>query len=137
MVLGNAKPLEGIQYVTNAKGEPTAVLLDLHLYGEVWEDLYETLVAQNHSPTSQERAEQAMTQEEAAYENLHPELIQRYAGQYVAIWQEQLIDHDVDELVLLARIEGQYGNEVVLMKQVRPLPEPELRIRSPRLIPQL
>ncbi|MCP4361069.1 MAG: hypothetical protein GY796_23930 [Chloroflexi bacterium] len=78
--------------------------------------------------------ETAMTQEEAAYRIMHNELMVRYAGEYVAIYQGQLIDHDQDELALLRRLDAQYPNEVVLMKQVRPLPEPELRFRSPRLV---
>ena len=80
-------------------------------------------------------AEAAMTREEAAYRAMHTDLTARYAGEYVAIYQGQLIDHDRDELALLRRLDAQYPNEVVLMKQVRPLPEPELRFRSPRLVP--
>ena len=77
--------------------------------------------------------EEDMAQEEAAYQAMHPELMQRYAGQYVAIWHGELVGHDPDELTLLRRIEAEYGDEVVLLKQVRPLPEPVLRLRSPRL----
>lgn len=78
--------------------------------------------------------EVAMAREEAAYQTMHAELMARYAGEYVAIYQGQLIDHDPSELALLRRLDAQYPHEVVLMKQVRPLPEPELRFRSPRLI---
>lgn len=80
-------------------------------------------------PTSEE---EAMRQEKAAYLAMHPELMAQYAGQYVAIYQGQLIDHDQDETALLHRLDDQYPDEVVLMKKVRPLPEPELRHRSPR-----
>ncbi len=78
--------------------------------------------------------EAAMAQEELAYRAMHAELMARYAGEYVAIYQEQLVDRDRDELALLRRLDAQYPNEVVLMKQVRPLPEPELCFRSPRLV---
>ena len=37
--------LEGIQFVTNAEGERTAVLIDLKRYGELWEDFYDALIA--------------------------------------------------------------------------------------------
>ena len=60
-----------------------------------------------------------------------------YAGEYVAIHQKQLIDHDRDELALLRRLDAQYPNDIVLMKQVRPLPEPELRFRSFRKVRRL
>jgi hypothetical protein len=37
--------LEGIQFVTNAAGEKTAVLIDLKQYGDLWEDFYDALIA--------------------------------------------------------------------------------------------
>jgi hypothetical protein len=75
-----------------------------------------------------------MDQETLAYRQMHLQLWAHYAGQYVAIYQGELVDHDADELALLHRVEANYGDEVVLLKQVRPLPEPELRFRSPHLI---
>lgn len=76
--------------------------------------------------------EAVMAREETAYRAMHAELLVNYAGDYVAIHQGQLVDHDEDELALLHRLEEQYPDEVVLMKQVRPLPEPILHFRSPR-----
>ncbi|MFN8490749.1 MAG: DUF5678 domain-containing protein [Caldilineaceae bacterium] len=82
-----------------------------------------------------EDAEEAqMAQEEVAYAAMYAELWEKYAGEYVAIYQGQLIDHDTTELALLRRLNAQYPNEVVLMKQVRPQPEPILHFRSPRLV---
>ena len=37
--------MQGIQYVMNDKGEKTAVLIDLKIYNELWEDFYDSLVA--------------------------------------------------------------------------------------------
>jgi hypothetical protein len=37
--------LEGIQFVTNARGKKTAVLIDLERYGKLWEDFYDVLIA--------------------------------------------------------------------------------------------
>jgi len=37
--------MEGIQYVTNDKGQNVAVMIDLKKYGEVWEDFYDILTA--------------------------------------------------------------------------------------------
>ncbi len=36
--------LEGIQFVTNAAGKRTAVLIDLERYRELWEDIYDILL---------------------------------------------------------------------------------------------
>jgi hypothetical protein len=35
--------MEGIQYVTNEKGERVAVQIDLKKFGEAWEDFYDNL----------------------------------------------------------------------------------------------
>ena len=78
--------------------------------------------------------EAKMAQEEVAYEAMYAELWTKYAGEYVAIYQGQLIDHDPAELALLQRLNTQYPNEIVLMKQVRPLPEPVLHFRSSRCV---
>ena len=37
--------MEGIQYVTNAKGQKVAVQIDLKKFGELWEDFYDNVVA--------------------------------------------------------------------------------------------
>jgi hypothetical protein len=37
--------MEGIQFVVNDKGQKVAVLIDLHKYGELWEDVYDSLTA--------------------------------------------------------------------------------------------
>ncbi len=38
--------MEGIQFVTNEKGKKVAVQIDLSRYGEMWEDFYDQLVAE-------------------------------------------------------------------------------------------
>ena len=37
--------MEGIQFVTNDKGKKVAVMIDLRKYGDVWEDMYDSLTA--------------------------------------------------------------------------------------------
>jgi len=37
--------MEGIQFVVDDKGKKVAVLIDLHKYGELWEDFYDNLTA--------------------------------------------------------------------------------------------
>jgi hypothetical protein len=37
--------VEGIQYVTNDKGQKVAVMIDLRRYGELWEDFYDGVTA--------------------------------------------------------------------------------------------
>lgn len=67
-----------------------------------------------------------------AFRRLHPELLESYLNQYVAIFQGKLVDHDADKLALYKRIEVAYPNDFVLMRPVLEQPEREFYFRSPR-----
>ena len=84
--------------------------------------------------TQEGDAEAKMAREEAAYLVMHEELLAHYMNAYVAIHQGQLIDHDQDEIALLRRLDANYPDEIVLMRQVTPEPEPVLQLRSPRFV---
>jgi hypothetical protein len=81
-------------------------------------------------------AEEAMLREQVAYEQLHPRLRQLYPEQFVAVWQGELVDRDVDVVALLGRVRTAYPNEPVLIRQVTTEPDPVLEVRSPRLLAQ-
>ena len=49
--------LEGIQFVTNAAGKKTAVLINLNQYGELWEDFYDVLIARQRTDEPRESLE--------------------------------------------------------------------------------
>lgn len=74
-----------------------------------------------------------MEQNVEAYKAMHGELVERYLGQYVAICDGQLIDHDLDPVALLQRMREQYPDQVILRRKVERMPERELRIRHPRI----
>jgi hypothetical protein len=61
--------------------------------------------------------------DEGAYRAMHAELYARYPGQYVAVYQGQLVDHDPDGEALFERIDQRFPDEIVLMTQVRETPE--------------
>ena len=44
----------GIQFVIDDKGTKTAVVIDLSKYGDVWEDFYESLVAERRKKEPRE-----------------------------------------------------------------------------------
>ncbi|HLG12907.1 MAG TPA: hypothetical protein VJH03_00065 [Blastocatellia bacterium] len=46
--------MEGIRFLTNDKGEKVAVQIDLRKYGDLWEDLYDSLTARKRSREPQE-----------------------------------------------------------------------------------
>ena len=46
--------MEGIQFLTNDKGERVAVQIDLRKHGDVWEDVYDSLTARKRSRAPRE-----------------------------------------------------------------------------------
>ncbi len=76
----------------------------------------------------------AMSREESAYRSMHRELLEKYAGWYVAIHGGKLVDVDKDELTLAARINACFPNTIILLKQVQESPMREINYRSVRII---
>jgi hypothetical protein len=46
--------MEGLQFVTNDKGERVAVQIDLRKYGDLWEDVYDSLIARRRAKEPRE-----------------------------------------------------------------------------------
>ena len=101
----------------------------------VTEVLAETLVSA-FPPLHVNSNREAMQQEVAAFEAMHPDLWKQYAYQYVAVFQQKVIDYDIDELALVERIDKKYPEAVVLIRQVLPQLPQALVFRSPRLVNQ-
>jgi len=68
-----------------------------------------------------------------AFNQQHKMLLANYKGEYVAIHQGEVIDHDLNLRTLHLRIFAHLGRIPVLLKQVTDEPERELVLRSPRL----
>ena len=49
--------MEGVQFIVNSKGEKTAVLIDIKKHGDLWEDLYDTVLAQKRKGEPRESLE--------------------------------------------------------------------------------
>ncbi len=75
----------------------------------------------------------AMKKEIAAYTTMHPQLVEQYLGQYVALYQGKVVAHNVDPVALHRQITEIYPEEVVLCRQVQEEADPILNMRSPRL----
>lgn len=71
--------------------------------------------------------------ETTAFTAQYEQLRAAYLGQYVAIHQGEVIDHDADLRTLHLRVFERLGHTPVLLKQVTDRPEQELVFRSPRL----
>jgi hypothetical protein len=76
----------------------------------------------------------AVDREEAAFKRLHPTLRERYLGQYVAIYQGELIDYDSDQVALFLRIQEKHPDEFVWIAPVGEEPEENYVLRSPRFV---
>jgi hypothetical protein len=68
-----------------------------------------------------------------AFNAQYEELKAKYPGQYVAVHQGKVIDHDRDLRTLHLRVYDRLGRLPVLLKQVTEGPDRELAFRSPRL----
>lgn len=68
------------------------------------------------------------------YERLHPQLVQQYLGQEVAILDGKVIDHDHDLEALLERVRAIYPTKTILFRKVESHLPRIFRVPSPRLI---
>jgi len=126
--------VESVQYLTTPAGQRNAVVVNL----EIWERLIQYLKGISHEESDEERLDHAMRREEKAYWLLYPKLREKYLGKYVAIHQEELVDHDEDQLELYLRIREKYGKEFVMITPVNEKAQEEVyTFRSPRLIEPL
>ena len=73
-----------------------------------------------------------MLREVAAFEAMHAELWEKYPNEFVAVYQGKVIDHDLDEIVLIDRVRAIYPDEVIMVDKVLPQLQREIVFRSPR-----
>jgi hypothetical protein len=59
--------VKGVQFVTDTEGRKVAVLLDLEEWGELWEDIYDGMLAQERADEPSEPWE-AVRHRSKAYE---------------------------------------------------------------------
>jgi hypothetical protein len=74
-------------------------------------------------------ASDALTSDLAWYESNEARLERKYAGEYVAIVGQKVVDHDADFEALAERTFGRYGTRSICMPRVGRDP---VRVRSPR-----
>lgn len=80
-----------------------------------------------------QEAEQKIEREERHYRTQHAEMLRKYAGQYIAMHEGQVVDSDADELTLFLRIRKRFPMIGVLIKQVTEKVEEVWMVRSPRV----
>ncbi|GIK73288.1 MAG: hypothetical protein BroJett021_22760 [Chloroflexota bacterium] len=86
-----------------------------------------------HEAVTAGESDEAVIREMAAYLELHPQLRTQYLGQYVAIRNGRLIDHDDSYDRLFDRIDVAFPDEFVWLTRVEQEPLTTLTYRSPRI----
>lgn len=76
---------------------------------------------------------QAFEQEVAAFERLKPSLIEKYPGQFVAIYQGEVIGTGDEKLVLLEQMREKFGNLVCYIEKASPDSPRTMRMPSIRV----
>ena len=78
------------------------------------------------------RREQLALQTKRFWEN-HSALYAKYPNQYVAFYNEKVLDHDDNMRDLALRVRTEHGNLPIVIAQVTSEPITGYRMRSPRL----
>lgn len=116
-----AELYERIERLAAVRETPVAYLLE------------DALALVEDQPIELVRSE-ALSREEAAYRAMHSDLFEKYAGQYVAVHDGQLVGVDEDESALEARVNARFPDQIILLKQVQQSPMREVHYRSVRII---
>lgn len=76
-----------------------------------------------------------IAEENKFYRHQHPDLKERYLGQYIAMHKGQVIDHDMDFQALRQGIRQRFGRTAVMITLVEHTAEPALTRRGFRSEP--
>lgn len=101
---------------------------------EFWHKSIEEILEEAINERMEELNNQKLDAEIAAFEQMHPELKERYLNQFVAIHEGQVVDVDADFESLALRTVECFGDIVVLIRQVGESPKEEYLFRSVRLL---
>lgn len=72
----------------------------------------------DYTPFSEDPRRPQMEKEVAAFEEQHSMLVEQYLGEFIAMYQGQVIGHDRDQWALIRRVRSDHPDQVVLFLQV-------------------
>ena len=75
---------------------------------------------------------QKIDEEAERFRAQHAELLAQYNGQYVAMRDGAVIDHDADLVTLHNRVRARYGDEPILMSPVTAQPTQTIKVIGAR-----
>lgn len=90
------------------------------------DDLAETLATADDLAESQD----PLANEVAAFEAMKPELLETHPGEFVAIYQKQIVGFDQDEMSLIRRVYEQYGPVPCYVEKIIPETPRKVRMTS-------
>ncbi|MFT5196641.1 MAG: hypothetical protein ACI9EW_003102 [Cellvibrionaceae bacterium] len=123
---------ENIEKVVKEQAEKQGVSLEAVIETVILDSLEKSAVEPDAPPVHPQREQ--MLKEVTAYKKLHAELVKGYLGNYVAIFQGQLVDSDQSPENLFLRVKEKFPNQVVLQRKVEDEPERVIHFRSPKII---
>lgn len=83
----------------------------------------DTLVEDLVTEYLREQRHAALVAEMERYRSLHTQLVGTYLGQYIALFEGRVLDHDLDGGRLYTRLRHQYGDLPILIVLVTEIPE--------------
>lgn len=115
-----------------ANGQRVAVLLPIEVYRSL---LAGKSLAPNESllATQSDPKNEMLLREQKAFEAMHADLFANYLGQYVAMMDGKIIDHDQNQYELWLRVDKSFRDMPVLIKPVLSDPIERYMRRSPRI----
>lgn len=96
------------------------------------DDLVIEWIAEHLEESTTNENTEALDREIAAYEQLKPTLLEQYPGQYVAIYQGQVVASGTDRLALVDQVRQRLGNVICYVEKVSPESPRTIRMPSVR-----
>lgn len=78
--------------------------------------------------------QQEMAREIEAYAAQHAQILEKYRGEYIAMYQGEIVDHDKGITELFERIDQRFPDETVLLKEVKEQIDEVINIPSFRIL---
>ncbi len=122
---------EKLQRVAERQGVDATQLLVQLVENYLTDDLS---LAEAALETLWSEQQQKINQEQQQYEAQHPALLKSYSGEYIAMHQGAVVDHDGDSVVLRRRVRARFGDTPVLITPVLAEMRQIITVRSPRLL---
>ncbi|HRI55754.1 MAG: hypothetical protein IAE85_17705 [Anaerolinea sp.] len=75
-----------------------------------------------------------LLQEMERFRQMHSELLPQFRGKYIGMLNGQVLDSDADGGMLHTRLARQYGDQPILIVEIKDQPEQEFKRLSRRLV---